>query len=315
MQESILVIGTGQMGPGIALSAALAGYDVVISGRGPERLETASRELAASARVMIDNDLLDDEQWQDARGRITGEVGYARAAPHSTYVVEAIVEDMRSKQTLFADLEKVVPDDTLLASTTSALSPTEMQRHLEHPRRMIVTHYNRPAHLMLMCEVVPGEQTSPGTVERARDLLRTCGVRPVLCKDVPGFVFNRLQFAVLREALALLRDGVASLEDIEDSLKLGYGSRLPAMGPFEHADLNGLDLLATVGATVCPHLDCSQDLSTGPLGRLIAEGRLGMKTGEGFYNWTRHDPEEFKRERDREIIRRVKIVRAQQRGS
>jgi 3-hydroxybutyryl-CoA dehydrogenase len=312
MEESVLVIGTGQMGPGIALSFALAGFDVILAGRRREGVEQAMGAMAASARVMIEDDLLTPEGWELARERVTGEVGFAAAAPRCTYVVEAVVEEMAAKRALLAELEALVSAETLLASTTSALSPTELQRGLARPERVIVTHYAQPAHLMPVIEVVPGGQTSSETVERACAVLRRCGIRPVRCRDVPGFLFSRLQSAMMREVLALVRDGVATVEDVEAILKLGYAARLPAMGPFEHADLAGLDLIASVANTVWPDLDCSRDASNSPLARLIEQGHLGMRTGRGFYDWTARDPAEFRRRRDREIIRRLKILREEE---
>jgi 3-hydroxybutyryl-CoA dehydrogenase len=130
----------------------------------------------------------------------------------------------------------------------------------------------------------------------------------VLCRDVPGFLFSRLQSAVLREALALVRDGVASVEDVEAILKLGYATRLPAMGPFEHSDLGGLDLITKIADTVWPYLDCSQTTQGTPLARLVEQGDLGMKTGRGFYDWSERDPAAFRLRRDREVIRRVKTL-------
>lgn len=308
MDESILVIGTGQMGPGIALSFALAGYPVVLSGRSQERLASAARGLEDAVAVMVEQDLLTAEEGRAARARIAAEVGYGAAA-RSTYVVEAIAEDLALKRELLAAVERLAPATALLASTTSALSPTALQRDLLRPERLLVTHYIRPAHLMPMCEVVRGAATDEATIQRARAALETCGIRPVLCLDVPGFVFNRLHLALVREALALLRDGVASPADIEDTVKLGFGARFPAMGPFEYLDLSGLDLIATVAAAVYPHLDCSQDAQSGPLADHLARGQLGMKAGRGFHEWPGESAAAFVRRRDREIIRRRKILR------
>jgi 3-hydroxybutyryl-CoA dehydrogenase len=311
LNESVLVVGTGQMGPGIALSCALAGYPVILSGRSHERLGKATRDLEDAIAVMVEQDLLTADEGRRARGHIRTEVGYAAAA-RSTYVVEAIAEDLAAKRDLLAAIERLAPPTALLASTTSALSPTALQEGLQRPERLLVTHYIRPAHLMPMCEVVRGAATSDATVQRACTLLETCSIRPVRCRDVPGFVFNRLHLALVREALALLRDGVASLADIEDTVKLGFGARFPAMGPFEYLDLSGLDLIATVAVAVYPHLDCSHDAASGPLAEHIARGWLGMKAGRGFYEWPGERPTTFMRRRDQEIIRRRKILRDEQ---
>ncbi len=310
MDEVILVLGTGQMGPGIALSCLLAGYTVVLSGRRPEGLVTATRDMETAAGVLIETELLTPDDWQRARTRLTAEVGYGAAA-RSSYVIEAIAEDLPLKQAVLSQIEQLAPVEAVLASTTSALSPSALQAGLRHPERLLVTHYLRPAHLMPLCEVVRGEQTAETTVQRACALLRRCGIRPVLCRDVPGFVFNRLNLALVREALALLRDGVASLEDIEATVKLALGPRLPAMGPFEYLDLSGLDLIATVAGAVYPHLDCTRDATSGPLAEHLAQGWLGMKTGRGFHLWTGESAAQFTRQRDQELIRRHKIRREQ----
>ena len=308
MDESVLVLGTGQLGPGLALSFVLAGYVVVLSGRSQERLARAARDMQDAADVLMAHDLLTPTAWRTAQERLSAEVVYA-AAGRSSYVVEAIAEDLALKREVLAEMERLAPAEALLASTTSALSPTALQRGLRRPDRLLVTHYIRPAHLMPLCEVVRGTETSEASVQRACAVLQSCGIRPVLCRDVPGFIFNRLNLALVREALALLRDGVASLEDIEDTVKLGIAARLPALGPFEYLDLTGLDLIATVAGAVYPHLDCTRDVASGPLAERIAQGRLGMKAGRGFHEWPDERPAAFIKQRDQEIIRRRKILR------
>lgn len=311
--ERVLVIGTGQMGPGIALSFALAGYRVTLSGRRPAGVDAGLRSMAASAQIMIESGLLTPADWDEARDRVTGTVGYADAARTSTYLVEAVLENLPLKQQLFAELGRLAPVDALLASTTSTLSPTEMQRDLARPERLVVTHYIQPAQLVPLAEVVPGEQTARATVERACAALQRCGVRPVLCRDVPGFIFSRVVLAVFREMSALVRDGIATPDDIDLIIKAAYAPRLAVMGPFEHADLGSLDQIARVANVVYPHLDCSKDASSGPLADRIAQGHLGMKTQRGFYNWTEAGAAEFRRRRDLEIIRRLKSHRAERR--
>lgn len=300
------------MVPGIALSLGLVGHDVLISGRRPEALDDVERRIEQSVSTLLDSGLLDEDGWQAARLRIQMQVGLDGEVARSTYVVEAIVEDLDLKRRVLVDVEERVAPETILASTTSALSPTAIQTALEHPERFVVTHYAQPAHLVPVVEVVPGEQTAAGTVERACAVLESCGLRPICCGDVPGFIWARIQMAVLREVLALVRNGVATVEDIETIMKFGYGSRLPAMGPFEHADLGGLDLIATTANYVWPDLDTSTDIGGTPLADLIAEHRLGMKTGRGFYDWEERNADEFRRERDLEVIRRLKHLRGKE---
>jgi 3-hydroxybutyryl-CoA dehydrogenase len=264
--------------------------------------------MQAAAHVLIANDLLTPAAWRAAQERLSAEVGYA-AASRSSYVVEAISEDLALKQDVLAEMERLAPSETLLASTTSALSPSALQRGLRRPDRLLVTHYIRPAHLMPLCEVVRGEETSEASVQRACAMLQSCGIRPVLCRDVPGFVFNRLQAAILREFVHLVEQGHVTPETVDAVMKYGYAHRLPAMGTFEHADLSGIDLVCTVSREIWPDLSRESDPDATLLGRLRAEGRLGMKSGRGFYEWSPDDAARFRRERDREIARRLRILR------
>jgi 3-hydroxybutyryl-CoA dehydrogenase len=299
------------MGPGIALSVALAGYDVVLSGRSRESLDSALTQISAAVDLLLEAGLTQPEQASQARRTIRTEVGLESAARGSTYVVEAIDEDLVAKKALFAKLESLALYDPVFASISSGFMPSQLQEGLKHPERVLVTQYGQPAYLIPVCEVAISSQTSSPIVARTCDVLRACSVRPIVCKEINGFVWNRLQFAVLREALALLHEGIASAEDIESVWKYGYGARLPAMGPFEHADLVGIDLACIVGKTIWPSLDCSKDPSEGIMGEMLNSGRLGMKSGQGFYDWTKRDPAEFRRQRDLEIIRRVRLLRDQ----
>ena len=297
------------MGRGIAMSLALGGHDVVLCGRSGASLADALDGIETSAAVMLDAELLDEAGWALARARITTSTDLDAAAGGATYAVEAVPEELELKRDVLGRADRSLPDDAVLTSTTSALSPTALAERLSQPERFLVTHYAQPAHLIPVCEVVPGQRSSAAAVARARGVLESCGVRPVICRDVPGFVWSRLQLAILRECVALVRDRVASAEDIEAVLKLGYAARLPAMGPFEHADLGGLDLMATVADIVWPALDASTSADDSLLGEMVRAGRLGMKSGRGFHDWERRDPDEFKRRRDEEVVRRLKVLR------
>ena len=306
--ESILVVGTGQMGPEIALSFAAAGFRVTLVGRREESLESAAEKIRTDTKFMAESELLGDQDVQTVVDRITGQTDLDSAAIECTYVCEAIVEDVDTKKELFSNLESLVSKDTVITSNTSALSPTELQSDFKYPERFVVTHYAQPAHIMPVIEVVPGAETSSQSIERAYEVLQACGIEPVQCRDVPGFLFSRLQSAVLREAVAMVRDEVATAEDIEKILKFGYGARLPAMGPFEHADLAGMNLIQSTANTIWPDLDNSKDASESLIAKLIEEGNTGMEAGQGFHDWEERDPDELRRQRDEEIIRRRKVI-------
>jgi len=305
----VTVLGTGAMGPGIALDFALQGFQVNLVGRSAESLGRGQRAVEAALETVVAEGLVSAKEAGAALARISFTTDRAGAVREAQYLVEAVAEDLGLKQKLFAELDREASPDAVLTSTTSGLSPTVIAAGMGRPGRFVVTHYAQPAHLMIVVEVVPGIRTDPATVELACEVLRRTGHLPVVCQDVPGFIWSRLQMAILRECLALVRRGVATPHDIDTVMKFGYAHRLPAMGPFEHADLAGLDLIAVVAGNVWPDLDCAADPLAGPVGELIGQGRLGMKSGQGFYDWTARDPEEFRRERDREIIRRRKILR------
>ncbi|MCY4188412.1 MAG: 3-hydroxyacyl-CoA dehydrogenase family protein [Bryobacterales bacterium] len=301
------VIGTGAMGPGIALSLATGGFDVVLLGRSDEALEAANGKLIAAAPLVVEAGIGDDVEPE----AITGRIGLSKDLDElheADYVVEAIPENLAAKTELYTDLEKVVSPEAVVASTTSAQSPSVLQVAMAHPERFIVTHYAQPAELDPVCEVVSGSKTAPATEAVAVSVLAQCGVAAARCADVPGFVWSRLQLCILRECAAIVDAGIATVADVDLVMKQGYASRLPAMGPFEHADLGGLDLMSQLAQEVWPHLDNADSPSGGLLSQLVGAGRMGIKTGTGFYDWSARDSADFRRRRDEEVLRRRKAL-------
>ena len=199
-------------------------------------------------------------------------------------LVDAISEDETSKQTLFRSVEPLVAPNALLASSTSGLPADRLAAGLRRPERFVVMHFANPPHLMPTVEVVPGCATAPEAVDRACEVVRGLGKEPVrLTRDIPGHLFNRLQFALFREALALVRDGVATPEEIDRVVRHGYALRLAIEGPFQKADLVGLPLMATIARYLFPTLDDGDSPTV--LDREIAAGRLGRSVGRGFHAW------------------------------
>jgi 3-hydroxybutyryl-CoA dehydrogenase len=309
----VVVIGTGAMGPGIAQVFALGGHPTILVGRSDEGLARGQAQLDHYWTLLTDAGLAATADVEAARARLALTTDLAGACRAAGVVVEAVVEDLAAKHAVFRAVAAAVPPDALLASTTSALSATAIAAAIDRPERYVTMHFAQPAQLMPIVEVVPGERTAAAAVERARALLRGIGHEPVVCRDAPGFIWNRLQAAVLREAVALVRDGVASVEDVERVVKRGYAARLPAMGPFEHADLVGLDLIRAVMAGVWPHLDASASPDAGPIGELAARGDLGIKSGRGFHDWTARDPAALRAARDTELVHRLRQERSRQR--
>jgi 3-hydroxybutyryl-CoA dehydrogenase len=219
-------------------------------------------------------------------GRVSAHDQLAPAVRNASLVIEAAPEKLPLKQKIFADLEANVATDTILASNSSAIQSTEIGRHLKNRERVVGAHFWNPPHLVPLVEVIQTEMTSDIVVARTMELLRGAGMKPVhVRKDIPGFIGNRLQHALKREAIALVADGVCDAETIDDVVKSGFGARMAVLGPLEQSDLVGLDLTLNIHDVLIEHLD----RTPGPhqfLRDKVAQGKLGMKAGEGFRRWT-----------------------------
>lgn len=307
MTRTACIIGTGTIGPSLAVTFALHGFGTRLVGRRAAALPAAEAEMARAAGELEAAGLLPESAagWQ---ARIQAGTDLAAAVAGADIVVEAIAEDVEAKQALLAEIEPLLAEDAVIASGTSGLAVDEIGAHLRHPRRFLVAHFANPPHLMPAVEMVPGSATAPEIMDRACAIVAALGKEPVrLARDLPGHLFNRLQFALFREALALVRDGVATPGEIDKIVKHGYALRLALEGPFEKADLVGVPLMAAIARYLFPSLDTS----TAPdlLDRLIAEGRLGAKAGRGVHDWRERDPAAVVAARNAEIIRHLQRLR------
>jgi len=295
------VIGAGLMGHGIAYRFAAAGHAVGVFEPYAELRETLSKRLRAIADLLGDDPACLD--------RISVHDQLAPAVRDAFVVVEAAPEKLTLKQKIFADLEANVAVDTILASNSSAIQSTEIGRHLKHRERVVGTHFWNPPHLVPLVEVIQTEKTSDAVIARTMDLLRSVGMKPVhVRKDVPGFIGNRLQHALKREAIAIIAQGICDAETIDDVVKSGFGARMAVLGPMEQSDLVGLDLTLDIHEALIQHLD----RTAGPhpyLRSKVAEGKLGMKTGEGFRHWTPQQADEVRERLRRFLADRVKARR------
>ena len=276
--EQIGIVGGGLMGHGIAYLLAAAGHSVAIYEPAADMRVSLRQRLQAIADLLEDDAaLLDRISWHDA---------LAPAVRGATFVFEAAPEKLPLKQQIFAELEKLVAPDTVLASNSSAIPSTEIGRHLQHRARVVGTHFWNPPHLVPLVEVVQNEMTSQHAVQRTMALLRAAGKTPVhVRRDVPGFVGNRLQHAMKREAIALVAAGVCDAETIDTVVREGFGARTAVLGPMEQTDLVGVDLTLVIAEVLYRDLDATP----GPhpfLREKVKAGKLGMKTGEGMRKWT-----------------------------
>lgn len=276
----VVVIGAGTMGRGIAFVSAAAGMPTTLIDLDDHALAEAADHVARLLAGAVSRGKLTEQAARDARGRLAISTRLDESASAATVVIEAIAEDLDAKRTLFAELDSLTPPHALLASNTSSLSITEIAAATRAPQRVVGMHFFNPAHSMKLVEVV----THPAGQEaanRALDLARQLGKQPIVVRDSPGFASSRLGVALGLEAMRMLEEGVATAQDIDTALELGYGH---PMGPLRVSDLVGLD----VRLDIATHLHRTLGARFEPPGVLkakVAAGDLGKKTGKGFYEW------------------------------
>jgi 3-hydroxybutyryl-CoA dehydrogenase len=285
---TIGVVGGGLMGHGIAYLTAAAGHRARVFEPSAEVREALPQRLRAIVDLFGDDASVLD--------RISAHDQLKAAVDGAHVVFEAAPEKLPLKQKLFAELESLVAPDTILASNSSAIPTTEIARDLQHRERVVGTHFWNPPHLVPLVEVIQNEWTGDDVVERIIALLRDAGKKPVhVKKDIPGFIGNRLQHALKREAIALVAAGVCDAETLDTVVREGFGARLSVLGPLEQSDLVGLDLTLDISNVLVEHLD--RTAGAHPfLVEKVKAGKLGMRTGEGFRRWT---PEQATQVRDR----------------
>ncbi len=283
----VAVVGAGLMGHGIAQVLAVAGHAVRVHDPAPAMLATLGDRIRRNL-----TDLGQDPQAAD---RVSAEPTLAAAVADAALVIEAGPENLALKRALFAEIEAAAPATAILASNTSVIPITQIMAGLDEPRRALGTHWWNPPYLVPLVEVIKTASTAAAAVEWTVALLTAAGkTAVVVAKDVPGFVGNRLQHALWREAIALVANGVCDARTVDTVVKAVFGRRLAVLGPLENADLVGTDLTLAIHETVLADLD----RTPGPspyLRALVAAGKLGMKTGEGFRRWSPEDQAALRR--------------------
>jgi 3-hydroxybutyryl-CoA dehydrogenase len=287
----VAVIGAGLMGHGIAQEFAVAGYEVRLHDRSDALLESALANIRANLTRLG----LDEPRIASALQRISTSPVLEQAAAGADLAIEAVFEDLAVKHELFRSLERLCKPRAIFASNTSSFMPSRLAEVLTYPERLLVAHYFNPPYLLPLVEVVPSPRTAPDVVTAVIHLLEQIGKKPVLLrKEATGFVANRLQLALYREALAIVEQEIADPETVDQAVRFGFGRRLAAAGPIEVFDLAGLDTILAVARQVLP------ELAVGPgvpeaLRRNVEEGRLGVKSGCGFHDWTPERAEDLRR--------------------
>lgn len=286
----IAVVGAGLMGHGIALTFARAGHDVRVFDPIPESLETLKGRVSASLTALG----ADAAETQSAVELVQPCNTFAETLLGANVLVEAVPEKLELKQSVFAEAEALASSDCIFASNTSVIPITSIMEKLERPERALGTHWWNPPHMIPLVEVIRTKWTADAAMDNMVELLQRVGKTPVRVeKDVPGFIGNRLQHALWREAISLVENGICSANAVDTVVKASFGRRLSVLGPLENADLVGTDLTMDI------HENVLADLETSPapspyLMELVRAGKLGMKSGEGFQTWTPQEANEVR---------------------
>jgi 3-hydroxybutyryl-CoA dehydrogenase len=300
--QTAAVIGTGMMGPGIACRLACGGIRTTLISRTEDGAKRGLQKAWAMLDLLEDHGLIEESTAGLAEDLLKARASLPESVADAGLVIESAPENMEFKQQLFAELEGLVPAGCVLASNTSGLSITAIASRCERPERTLTTHFWNPPHLMPLVEIVKGEATADHIALAVRDLLKHCGLVPVMVrKDRPGQLGNRMQMALVREAVHIVAEGIADAEDVDTAAKLGFGLRLPVYGVLEHQDLVGLEL----GHAVCDYV--ARDLYNQPQApalyrQKLEKGETGAAAGRGFHDWTLKRAEAVRSRRDRFLV-------------
>jgi 3-hydroxybutyryl-CoA dehydrogenase len=279
--RQVTVIGSGTMGRGIAYLAAVAGYDTILNDIETSSLESALRHVQATLAKGVEKGKLTEEDASAARKRLQASTDLESAARGADLIIEAVPEDVALKRELFSQADLFCGSETIIATNTSSLSVSQLAGAVERRDRFIGMHFFNPPHLMHLVEIVLGERTSPQTVDDIREVCRRMGKEIIVVRDAPGFATSRLGVAIGLEAIRMLEEGVASAEDIDRAMELGYNH---PMGPLRLTDLVGLDVRLSIAeylaSTLGPRFEPPRLLR-----KMVEEGHLGRKSGRGFYDW------------------------------
>ena len=275
------VVGAGTMGNGIAHVCALSGFDVVLTDISQEILDGAIEKMKKNMGRQVKKEKLSQADMDAALKRITTTTEL-ETLKDTDLVVEAVVEDLKTKKEIFEKLDTVCKKDCILSSNTSSISVSDIAQATKRPEKVMGMHFMNPVPMMVLVELVRGKSTSEETINTARQIAEKLGKTPVLVNDSPGFVANRILMPMINEAVWCLNEGVAKAEDVDAVMKLGMNH---PMGPLALADLIGLDVCESILDVMCEGFSDKKYAPCPLLSKKVEEGNLGRKTGKGFYEY------------------------------
>ncbi len=306
--KKIGIAGAGTMGSGIAQIFARKGYKVVMTDISEEFLNKSKKLIDIFNSSLIEEGIMSKDEIHT----VISNIGYStdkNVFSDCDLIIEAIVEKMDIKQVFWKEVEEIARRDAYLATNTSGLSINKISELVQFKERFIGMHFWNPPHIIPLVELIKGDKTSDSTVDALRGLLTTIEKEPVVVqKDAPGFIGNRLQFAAFREAMYIVDQGIASLEDVDKAMKFGPGFRYPVIGPLQTADLGGLDTFYYISSYLFNELS---DIKEPPevLKNKMENGKLGVKSKEGFYDYSNGKDEEAIRRRDKMFFKMLKYIK------
>jgi 3-hydroxyacyl-CoA dehydrogenase len=284
------VVGSGTMGPGIAATLVRAGAQVRVYDISADALARAESSFTFASGVL---DQLGGEKVEGGSASFTTDI--AEALSGSLFVIEAVPEMIELKKTVLGQIEGLVADDVIIATNTSGIPITAMAESMTVPGRFVGMHWSNPPHLIPMIEVIPGEKTEPAITDQLVDIVKAFGYHPVVEKEIAGFVENRVLYAILRECVALLEEGIVTPEGLDTAVKWGIGYKLSVIGPTRLLDMAGLDIYAAVSGYLNKELDASTETPK-VVTDMIAAGKLGFKSDGGMYEYGEGDVDAKRRD-------------------
>ena len=305
-----VVVGAGRMGHGIALELARGGWNIGLYDSAPGRAEAAVSEARQDAHDLVRAEVIRAEAVDEIMGQLHPTDSLEDAAAGATFAAEAVAEDLSVKQNVFAELDRLCPAPAILSSNTSSISITEIAKPCTHPERVVLAHWMLPPHLLPVVEVAPGEKTDEATIHHIQKMLVALDKWPILVrKDIPGYLVNRLQFALAREALSLIDKGITTADEIDRIIRGVLGRRIPVLGIMRQADMAGLDVYRQIFRYLGPDLESSGDPPT-VVDKAVSAGHTGAREGQGLFTWQPGEADHYTAKRNDTLIRLLRADRS-----